>query len=164
VAASVALALGAGGALVHVASRRSAEVVVARGLVESQVRSQMIDKHLVDVESSDQHTVKPWFAGKLDFAPPVPDLQDQGFVLLGGRLDYLDDRPAAVLVYRRDKHVINLFIWRSTSGANAPIQAVDRNGYHLLGWTHAGLAYWAVSNLNEGDLREFVRLIQEKTH
>ena len=163
-AASVALAVAAGGTVLHFASRRSAEAVVAQELVEGHVRSQMVAGHLVDVESSDQHTVKPWFEGKLDFAPTVPDLKDQDFVLVGGRLDYLDDRPAAVLVYRRRKHLINLFIWRSTTGADAPTRAVDRQGFHLLGWTHAGLTYWAVSDLNERELNEFVRLIQEKVH
>ena len=163
-AASVAFAVAAGWALLHVASGRSAEAAVARELVEGHVRSQMVAGHLVDVESSDQHTVKPWFEGKLDFAPSVPDLAEQGFVLVGGRLDYLDDRPAVALVYRRRKHVINLFIWRSNNGAESSTRAVDRQGYHLLGWTHAGLTYWAVSDLNARELHEFARLIQEKIH
>ncbi len=124
----------------------------------------MVAGHLVDVESSDQHTVKPWFEGKLDFAPSVPDLTEQGFVLVGGRLDYLDDRPAAALVYRRRKHVINLFIWRSDNGADAPTRVVNRQGFHLLGWTRGGLTYWAVSDLNERELNEFVRLVQDKVH
>jgi anti-sigma factor RsiW len=163
-AAAMVLAVAAGGTLVHFTSRRSAEAVVARELVEGHVRSKMVAGHLVDVESSDQHTVKPWFDGKLDFAPSVPDLAEQGFVLVGGRLDYLEDRPAAALVYRRHKHVINLFIWRSNNGAESSTRAADRQGYHLLGWTHAGLTYWAVSDLNERELREFARLIQDKVH
>lgn len=162
VAAAVALAMAAGGTLLHFAFGRSAEAVIARELVAGHVRSQMVAGHLVDVESSDQHTVKPWFEGKLDFAPSVPDLAAQGFVLVGGRLDYLDDRPAAVLVYRRRQHVINLFIWRSGNGADAPTRAVGRQGFHLVGWAHAGLTYWAVSDLNERELKEFVGLVQEK--
>jgi anti-sigma factor RsiW len=164
VAASVALALAAGGTLVFLTTRRATEAVATQELVAGHVRSQMLAGHLVDFESSDQHTVKPWFEGKLDFAPAVPDLKDQNFILVGGRLDYLDERPAAALVYRRRKHVINLFVWRSTSSADAPTQAVNRQGFHLFGWTHAGLSYWAISDLNERELREFVQLIQEKTH
>ncbi len=164
VAAAAVLVAAVGGTLVLFTPRRAAEAEIARALVADHVRSQMLAGHLVDIESSDQHTVKPWFEGKLDFAPSVPDLKDQNFILVGGRLDYLDDRPAAALVYRRRKHLINLFIWRSTTGADAPTRAVDRQGYHLIGWTHGGLTYWAVSNLNERELQEFVRLIQEKTH
>lgn len=161
-AASVLLA-AAGWGLVYLRSQRSTENLIAQELIADHIRSQMVPDHLVDVPSSDQHTVKPWFKGKLDFSPTVPDLAAQGFVLDGGRLDYLNDRPTAVLVYRRRQHVINLFIWRSPGVADAPTRAVTRQTYHLYGWTRTGLTYWAVSDLNERELQEFVHLIQEKT-
>ena len=110
--------------------------------------------------STDQHTVKPWFNGKLDFSPPVQDLAPAGFPLAGGRLDYLDGRPVAALVYYRHKHPINVFIWPSSSGqAPAPARITER-GYHLLHWSQAGMTFWAVSDLNEKELEEFERLIR----
>lgn len=128
-------------------------------LVASHVRSQMVENHRVDVASSDRHTVKPWFEGKVDFAPPVKDLSKQGFVLVGGRLDYLDNRPVAVLVYQRRSHLINLFIWSADHSPTAP-NLVDRHGYGLIHWTQDGMTFWAVSNLNEAELRDFTNLIR----
>jgi anti-sigma factor RsiW len=116
--------------------------------------------HLTDVSSSDQHTVKPWFNGRLDFSPPVKDLTDRGFPLVGGRLDYLSDRPVAALVYRRQQHFINLFIWPVTSDPDGEKRIMTRQGYHLIHWTGAGMTYWAVSDLNVGELQEFVRILQ----
>jgi anti-sigma factor RsiW len=120
----------------------------------------MLPSHRFDVESSDSHTVKPWFEGKVDFAPPAKDLTDQGFPLLGGRLDYLRDRPVAAVVYRRRKHTINLFVWPSSPADRATPAKASRQGFHMLRWTSSGMTYWAVSDLNEGELQEFVRLIQ----
>ncbi len=140
--------------------RPSQDELLAQEVLASHVRSLMAN-HLTDVPSSDQHTVKPWFDGKLDFAPPVQDLSAQGFPLVGGRLDYLTDRPVAALVYQRRKHFINLFIWPSTEQSEQ--QAVMRQGYNLIHWSHSGMTYWTASDLNNSELGEFARLIQDQT-
>jgi anti-sigma factor RsiW len=114
--------------------------------------------HLEDVVSTDQHTVKPWFDGKLDFAPPVKDLAAAKFPLLGGRLDYLNGRAVAALVYGRDKHLIDLFIWPDR-GSATPVATV-RNGYNAVHWSDGGMTFWAVSDLEARELREFARLWQ----
>ena len=117
--------------------------------------------HLTDVTSSDQHTVKPWFEGKLPFAPPVQDWAAQGFPLVGGRLDYLGDRPVAALVYQRQQHIINLFLWPATPDGAPGETRRTRHGYNLIHWTTADMTYWVVSNLNMRELQEFVRLVQQ---
>jgi anti-sigma factor RsiW len=138
------------------------EEPLLRELVASHVRSQMLPGHRVDVESSDQHTVKPFFEGKVDFSFAVTDFAEQDFALVGGWLDYLDNRPVAALVYRRREHLINLFIWPAPQRPDVASQTLSRQGYHLVHWTQAGMSYWAVSNLNEAELREFVRLVRDK--
>jgi anti-sigma factor RsiW len=121
-----------------------ADELMARDLVNAHVRSLMIEGHLNDVVSSDQHTVKPWFAGKLDFSPPVVDLANAGFALAGGRLDYVNARAVAVLTYRYRQHVVNVFIWPE-AGEVEP-RATSRQGFSVVQWTHGGMKYSAVSD------------------
>jgi anti-sigma factor RsiW len=124
---------------------------VAQEIVSSHVRS-LIGAHLLDVPSTDQHTVKPWFNGKLDYAPDVKDFAAAGFPLIGGRVDYIDRRPVAALVYKRRDHVINLFVWPSNSPLAAPEAA---SGFNLVAWNKAGMNYCAISDLNQTELRQF---------
>jgi len=131
-------------------------------LVASHVRSLMVD-HLTDVASSDSHSVKPWFEGKIDFSSPVPELTMQGFRLIGGRLEYLGERPVAALVYQRREHVINLFTWPAQPEADGDETMVTRQGYQLAHWHVSGMSYWAVSNLNPRELQEFVRAARQET-
>jgi anti-sigma factor RsiW len=118
--------------------------------------------HLMDVASTDQHTVKPWFNGKLDYSPPVVDLTASGYPLIGGRLDVLAHRDVAAIIYQRRKHYINLFIWPSDTEA-PPRNIHVENGYRVLGWTKAGMNFLAVSDLGEKEFRDFVKMIQDQT-
>jgi len=127
-------------------------------IVDDHVRSLMAE-HLVDVRSSDKHTVKPWFDGKLDFAPPVQRLDGTDFPLVGGRLDYVDGHSAAAVVYGHRKHYINLYIWPSPTSDKAPAASSSR-GYNVVHWNQAGMSYWAVSDIAPDDLRSFEELVR----
>jgi anti-sigma factor RsiW len=131
-------------------------------VVAAHVRSLQGD-HLNDVRTSDQHTVKPWFNGKVDFAPPVVDLTAQGFRLIGGRLDYIDGRAVASIVYRRRQHVINLFV---TQGAGSEQNAANETmqGFNIRRWTAQGLEFFAVSDINADELQEFVDKFETGFH
>ncbi len=142
--------------------RPGADQFLATQLIASHVRSLMAN-HLTDVASSDQHTVKPWLDAKLDFAPVVVDLSQKGFPLIGGRLDYLDNRPVAALIYQRRKHFINLFVWPAGSDAARSTKTMTRQGYQLSHWVDSDFNYWAVSDVNEKELEEFKQLFEEET-
>jgi anti-sigma factor RsiW len=142
--------------------RPGADQFLATQLIASHVRSLMAN-HLTDVASSDQHTVKPWLDAKLDFAPPVVDLASQGFPLVGGRLDYLDNRPVAVLIYQRRKHFINLFVWPAESNATRATKAISRQGYQLLHWVDSDFNFWAASDVNANDLQTFKQQFEVQT-
>jgi anti-sigma factor RsiW len=141
-------------------TRSSEETLLVNDIVSSHVRSMMAN-HITDVSSSDSHTVKPWFGGKLDYSPPAKDLTEQGFRLIGGRLDYLNNRPVAALVYQRSQHFINLFVWPSNSTAVRQERQLTLHGYNLIHWTKTGMTYWLVSELNPTELNECARLLRE---
>jgi anti-sigma factor RsiW len=133
--------------------------VLATEVLDAHLRS-LQPSHLTDVVSSDQHTVKPWFDGRLDFAPPVRDLSAEGYPLLGGRLDVIAGRTVAALAYGRRQHVVNLFVWPAESpGVSRPSTGSAR-GYQWVEWTEGGMRFWAISDVAADDLADFVRLAQ----
>jgi len=159
------LALAASLAVVALGSwqlgvRRAAGETLADDVLTSHIRS-LMPGHLTDVLSSDQHTVKPWFNGKLDFSPPVYDFPGRGYPLLGGRLDYVDGRTVAALVYGRRQHLINVFLWPAARRPAAVPATRTRQGYHLLHWATADYTYWVVSDLGLPELGDFAGLLRQ---
>jgi len=154
VAASVLLVFSVSANLLSSKRELSQNQLIVQEVLSEHVRS-LLTNHQVDVISSDRHTVKPWFGDKLDFSPDVKDLAARGFALTGGRVDYVDQRPVAALVFQRSKHVISLFTWPATSSVTG---VRSQNGYHLVVWNKDGMTYWAVSDLNLDDLKQFSRL------
>ena len=135
----------------------SDEELIAEQVIAGHARS-VLTSHVADVATSDQHTVKPWLSGKLDFSPPVTDLTGAGFPLLGGRLDYLDNRPVAALAYQHRQHLINLFVWPERKAARGvPMQSFAKQGYNVLHWSDGGMVFWAISDLNAGELKDFAQ-------
>ena len=130
------------------------EASVEKQLVASHVRS-LLANHLTDVATSDQHVVRPWFNGKVDIAPPVPELADQGFPLVGGRLDYIQGRVTPAIVYKRRLHTVNLFVWPAEGRLINETRTARRDGYSLVEWTQGGLRFAAVSDIDAGDLKQF---------
>ena len=160
----LAFAVGAACAVIAIAlvffqtTRVSRENAIVDQVIANHVRS-LLATHLVDIPSSDQHTVKPWFDGKIDFAPDVHDFATSGFPLVGGRLDYLDGKTVVALVYQRNKHPINVFIMSTAANREALPSSTTRRGYNLFHWTRGGMEYWAISDLNEAELRQFIALL-----
>ncbi len=140
-------------ALVVVGVQQTRAPPLAGELVSDHVRS-MLASHLTDVATSNRHVVKPWFDGKVAFAPTVVDFADKGFPLVGGRLEYVRGQRAAALVYRRDLHLINVFVWPEGSPADRLETGGVRDGYNLVHWTQGGLNYWAVSDVEPAQLRQ----------
>ena len=158
-AASFAVAALLVSGLLFFRSNVTSEDLIAREIVSAHIRSMMAN-HLTDVPSSDQHTVKPWFDGKLDFSPPVVDLGSKGFSLIGGRLDYAGNRPVAALVYQRRQHFVNLFVFPSVDNLESGNKMTARQGYNLIHWSRSGMTFWAVSDINLGELQEFSEYLQ----
>jgi mycothiol system anti-sigma-R factor len=159
--------LGAAAAIIAVASttwivaglpRNAGDDAIAREAVSGHIRSLMAN-HLTDVTSTDQHTVKPWFAGKLDFSPPVTDFAAADYPLTGGRLDYLQGHPVAALVYMHRKHIINVFVWPVAGAQEELAPTMTERGFHVIHDTHAGMSYWVVSDLNVEELGAFARML-----
>jgi anti-sigma factor RsiW len=159
VAAAFLLVAFLGWRLIPGLREHSAENTYASAIVDAHLRS-LQPGHLEDVVSTDQHTVKPWFDGKLDFAPPVRDLANEGFPLQGGRLDVVRGRTVAVLVYARRKHFINVFVWPTAQHDSQP-QSGSQLGYNWVDWRRAGMEMCAVSDVNASDLETLQRLLAE---
>jgi anti-sigma factor RsiW len=153
IVASILLAVSAVWNFTLLRSRIAPRQLLAENVLSAHLRS-LNGPHLLDVPSTDQHTVKPWFAGKLDFSPPVKELD--GFPLLGGRIEYFEGHSAAALVYGRRAHIVNLFVW--PSAVSTPESSQTHNGYQMRTWSASGMTFWAVSDLNPAELADFVAL------
>ncbi len=159
IAASLLLISSVGWNIVQLRSRSAGQGIaqVTPQVILDDHLSSLVGSHLLDVVSSDQHTVKPWFAGKLDFSPDVRDLAERGFPLAGARVDYIGGRRVAALVYHRRQHVITVFIW---PGAGESDAGLSRNGYNLLRWSAGPMTYWAVSDVSAAELRSLQSMLR----
>jgi len=157
---TLVVSLGSGAGLRIVRSRQvtAATETMAQEVVAGHVRA-LMGPNLFEVRSTDQHTVKPWFAGKLDFSPTVIDPAPVGFPLVGGRVDHIGGRAIAALVYQRRQHTINVFVWPAADSHEAPADARTLRGFQVRHWTRADMAFWAVSDLNDIELDQFVRAL-----
>lgn len=158
-AAAVVLAAALGSGVTLLASNRRADTSsVATQVLSSHVRSLMPD-HLTDIRSTDQHNVKPWFNGRLDYSPNVPRFDEQGYSLIGGRVDYIGNRPVAVVVYSRRQHLINVFSWPA-AGVDQTLTSTVANGYNMLHWRSRGIEKWVASDLNAAELAQFATMVR----
>jgi anti-sigma factor RsiW len=157
-AAAALIAVAGGTWIVATLPRDGGNEAAAREAVSGHIRS-LLASHLTDVASTDQHTVKPWFSGKLDFSPPVTDFASADYPLVGGRLDYLQGHPVAALVYMHRKHVINVFVWPASGAGEEVAPAMTQRGFHAIRAAHAGMAYWVISDLNPQELAAFARML-----
>jgi anti-sigma factor RsiW len=160
VAAAVLVAAVLGWRIVPGERGFSPDDLLVQEVVASHIRS-LQPGHLMDVESTDQHTVKPWFNGKLPFSPGVKDLASDGFPLVGGRLDYIEHRDVAALIYQRRQHLINVYEWPDDAAVDRPVRSKSLEGYNMLVWQRGGMYFCAVSDLNPSELREFSQLLQQ---
>ena len=154
-AVGTALSAALAASLVIAVVRTDQDHQLLGDVISAHVRSLQAD-HLTDVQTSDQHTVKPWFNGRLDVAPPVVDLTARGFTLIGGRLDYIDGKAVAAIVYRRRTHVINLFVAQGAASAQRGAKLATMQGFNVARWSAQGLEFFAVSDINADELRDFV--------
>ena len=154
----LAVAIGSGGTLLITGERQ--QDAIANELIDSHLRS-LLGSHLTDVASSDQHTVKPWFAGRTDLSPPAVDLAADGFPLVGGRLELIAGKPVPALVYKRREHVINLFVLPTSRSDRG--ETLTRHGYNLRHWDEGDLGFWAVTDAGPTELAEFERLFRAAT-
>ena len=161
-AASLVLAATLGGATIvrRIGDARATRAVV-QDVVDAHVRA-LREQRLVSVMSTDQHTVKPWFLGKLDFTPPVADFAAGGFPLAGGRIERIEGRPVAVLVYQRRLHPIAVFVWPAEDGRAVASTAESLRGFHVRHWTRDGMSFWAVSDLGDAELDQFAAAVQSR--
>lgn len=157
-APGLAGALAASLAVVAVTGTLNQQSAMDDQIISSHVRS-LQPAHLIDVQTSNRHVVKPWFNGRIDFSPPVPDLADQGFPLAGGRLDSIDGKTIPAIVYKRRLHVVNLFVWPSTSGRSRDF---SKDGFAVEEWDSNGLRYAAVSDIPASELRQFEALFVKR--
>lgn len=161
-AASIVLAAGLSSGATYWMNRGTAHAGLEEQVVASHVRSLLVENRLTDVASSDEHTVKPWFNHRLDFAPPVEDWTAQGYPLVGGRLDYLANRTVAALVYRHRQHLVNVFIWPDAAAKITPVEQSTRQGYTLVHWSDGSMTFWAASDLNGSELLGFCEQLRAK--